>query len=196
MISLRDMTRIRLLLALALALAGGAVAAGPASAGAPTLDRGTLTAQGLGPVRIGMSVPRARAATSTALRITQRQGDCAVLEQVGLYDGVYFLVTAGRIRRATIEATASVNFTNATARGLKLAQPEAKMRRLYGRPDAARRNPNTGGLVLTYNADLRGKPRRRFVFSTARLDADTPGRYVTSMSVGDTPEVLYSEACS
>ena len=190
-------TRSRSLLALALAAGAGlALTAAPASAGGPSLDRAKLTARGLGPVKIGMTVRQARAATSTTLRITQRNGTCAVLEQAGLHDGVYFLVLNGRIRRATIEATNSVNFTNQTARGLKLAQPESRMRRLYGRPDATRRDVNSGGFRFIYNADLAGSPRRRFVFETARLSTSIRGRFVNTMSVGDTPAVLFYEACS
>ena len=56
----------------------------PRRAGAaPSLDDARLGPDGLGPVRIGMTVAQARAATSTRLRIGQRNGDCAVLAQAG-----------------------------------------------------------------------------------------------------------------
>src|SRR5689334_17380278 len=101
----RPMPRLRRL-ALPAALAGAAAlaAAGTAVGAAPALDTAKLGPDGLGPVKIGMTLDQARAATSTTLRVTQRNGACAVLEQVGRYDGVSFLMTNDVIRTATVES--------------------------------------------------------------------------------------------
>src|SRR5262245_35885374 len=111
---------LRIALPAAAAAAAALALAGTAAGAAPTLDTARLGPDGLGPVKIGMTLDQARAATSSKLRVTQRDGSCAVLEQVGLYDGVYFLMTDDVIRTATISSTTSVNFTNITTKGLRL----------------------------------------------------------------------------
>jgi hypothetical protein len=147
-------------------------------------------------VRIGMTLAQARAATSSRLTIAQRNGDCAVLAQAGRYDGVSFILTAGVVRRATIEATDSVNVSVTTTKGLRLASSERRVRELYGRPDFAARDADSGGRQLVYRPRPKATPARRYVFVTASLGSDIPGRYVTEMTVGDLPEARYSEACS
>jgi hypothetical protein len=184
-------------LALCAAVAGAAALATAGGAGAaPSLDSARLGPDGLGPVRIGMTVPQARAATSSRLRITQRNGACAVLEKVGLYDGIYFILTGGVIRRASVESTLSVNWYTRTTRGIRLASSERRVRRAYGRPFFVARDANSGGLELLYRPKPSVAPARRIAFVTAPLDPLIPGRYVREMSVGDVPEVRYSEACS
>ncbi len=143
-----------------------------------------------------MTLAQARAATSSRLTIAQRNGSCAVLAQAGRYDGVYFILTDGVVRRATVEATESVNVFLTTAKGLRLASSERRVRELYGRPDFATRDPNSGGRQLVYRPRPKLAPARRYVFVTASLGSDIPGRYVSEMSVGDLPEARYSEACS
>lgn len=137
----------------------------------------------------------ARAATSSRLRLSQRNGDCAVLEQVGLYDGVYFIVSAGIVKRASVESTLSVNTFTRTTRGLRLTSPERRVRRVHGRPFFAARDANSGGLELVYRPRPAVAPLRRLAFVTAPLGGGGR-RYVSEMSVGDVPEVRYSEACS
>ena len=143
-----------------------------------------------------MTVAQARAATSSPLRITQRNGTCAVLEKVGLYDGIYFILTSGIVRRASVESTLSVNWYTRTTRGIRCATPERRVRRVYGRPFFVARDANSGGLELVYRPRPQIAPARRIAFVTAPLGEDIPGRYVSEMSGGDVPEVRYSEACS
>ncbi len=186
--------RPAVLLAVALA-AGAAVVAGPAAGARPPLDEARLGPDGLGPVKIGMTTAQARAATSSRLRITQTSGSCAVLEQVGEYDGVHFILTDGVVRRATVGSTTSINFYNLTTRGVRLASSEEEVRSRYGRPFAAIRNVDAGGVDLVYRPRPKAQPTRRYVFTVGRL-ARIPGRYVSEMSVGELPEVRYPEACS
>ena len=187
--------RARLVLWAGAAAAAGALAAAGGAGAAPSLDDARLGPDGLGPVRIGMTVAQARAATSTRLRIGQRNGDCAVLAQVGPYDGVYFLLTAGVIRRATIESTLSVNTFARTTKGIRLASPESQVRRAYGRPFFVARDANSGGRELVYRPRPVAAPARRLAFIVAPLGGSR-ARFVSEMSVGDVPEVRYSEACS
>jgi hypothetical protein len=186
--------RGRLALCAAAAAAAALAAAGSAGA-APSLDEARLGPDGLGPVRIGMTVAEARAATSTRLRITQRNGDCAVLAQAGRYDGVYFILTAGVVKRATVESTLSVNTFVRTTKGVRLASPEEQVRRVYGRPFFVARDPNSGGRELVYRPRPKVTPTRRLAFIVASLGGSR-SRFVSEMSVGDVPEVRYSEACS
>jgi hypothetical protein len=143
-----------------------------------------------------MTVAQARAATSSRLTITQRNGSCAVLAQTGRYDGVFFILTDGVVRRATVEATESVNVFVTTTRGLRLASSEKRVRELYGRPYSAARDPSSGGRQLVYRPRPKLAPGRRHVFVTASFGSDVRGRYVTEMTVGDLPEARYPEACS
>ncbi len=185
-------------LALAAALAGGALlaVAGPGAGAGPALDTATLGPDGLGPVKIGMTLRQARAATSTRLRVTQRNGSCAVLEQVGRYDGVHFLMTDDVIRTATVEATTSVNFSNQTTKGLRLVASEKRVRQLYGRPFFSAPDPDSGGRTLLYRPKPKKAPARRYAFVVAPLGGGIIGRYVREMTVGELPEVRFTEACS
>jgi len=147
------------------AAAAGALAAAGGAGAAPSLDDARLGPDGLGPVRIGMTVPQARAATSTRLRITQRNGDCAV------------------------------NTFARTTKGIRLASPEQQVRRAYGRPFFVARDANSGGRELVYRPRPVAAPARRYAFIVASLGGSR-ARFVSEMSVGEVPEVRYSEACS
>jgi hypothetical protein len=182
--------------AAALVAAAALAAAGTATGAAPKLDAARLGPDGLGPVKLGMTVDQARAATSSKLRVTQRNGACAVLEQVGRDDGVYFLMTDGVIRTATISSTTSVNFSNLTTKGLRLVASEKRVRQLYGRPFFSARDRNAGGRTLLYRPKPRKAPARRYAFSVAPLGHGIIGRYVNEMTVGELPEVRFTEACS
>jgi hypothetical protein len=185
-------------LALTAALSGAAAlgAAGSAAAAAPALDTARLGPDGLGPVQIGMTLDQARAATSTKLRVTQRNGACAVLEQVGRYDGVSFLMTNDVIRTATVASTLSVNFSNQTTRGLRLVASEKRVRQLYGTPFFTVKDADSGGVTLLYRPKPKKAPARRYAFIVAPLGHGIIGRYVHSMSVGELPEVRFTEGCS
>jgi hypothetical protein len=69
------------------------------------------------------------------------------------------------------------------------------VRRVHGRPSFVTRDPNSGGLQPVYRPRPVVAPLRRLAFATAPLGGDGR-RYVSEMSVGDVPEVRYSEACS
>lgn len=184
---------------LALAVAGGALAVGTGTAAAarPSLAAAKLGPDGLGPVRIGMTEVQARAATKSRLKVTQRSGSCAVLSATGsgVQPGIFFILTDGVVRRATIEITPTVNLVNLTTKGLRLSSPDSEVRRLYGKPALAARNPSSGGVDLVYTPKPKAFPGRRYVFTTGSFGG-LNGRYVTSMTVGEMPEARYSEACS
>jgi len=180
----------------AVAAAAALVAAGSAAGAGPKLDTARLGPDGLGPVKIGMTLDQARAATSSRLRVTQRNGTCAVLEQVGRYDGVYFLMTDDVIRTATISSTTSVNFYNLTTKGLRLVASQKRVRQLYGKPFFVAPDADSGGRTLLYRPKPKKAPARRYAFTVAPLGGGIIGQYVTEMTVGELPEVRFSEACS
>lgn len=186
----------RIALPAALAAAAALALTGSAAAAAPALDDAKLGPDGLGPVKIGMTLDQARAATSSKLRVTRRNGTCAVLEQAGRYDGVYFLMTGDVIRTATISSTTSVNFTNITTRGLRLVASDARVRQLYGRPFFVARDGDGAGSTLLYRPKPAKAPQRRYAFTVAPLGHGIIGRYVNEMTVGELPEVRFTEACS
>jgi hypothetical protein len=180
----------------ALATAAALAAAGTAAGAAPPLDTAKLGPGGLGPVRIGMTLDQARAATSSKLRVTRREGACAVLEQAGRYDGVSFLMTDDVIRTATIASTLSVNFSNQTTKGLRLVASERRVRQLYGRPFSRAKDADSAGVTLLYRPKPKKAPARRYAFVVAPLGHGIIGRYVRSMTVGELPEVRFTEGCS
>jgi hypothetical protein len=186
----------RIALPAALAAVAALAAAGPAAGAAPKLDDAKLGPDGLGPVKIGMTLDQARAATSSKLRVTQRNGACAVLEQVGRYDGVYFLMADDVIRTATISSTTSVNFYNLTTKGLRLVASDKRVRQLYGKPFFVAPDPNSSGSTLLYRPKPAKAPGRRYAFTVAPLGHGIIGRYVNEMTVGELPEVRFREACS
>jgi hypothetical protein len=177
----------RILIAV-VAAAALALVAGQAGAARPTLDTARLGPDGLGPVRIGMTVPQARAATRSRLVITRRSGSCAVLERAGRGDGVSFLLTDGVVRAATVAVDTPLDLDVATTRGLRLISDEREVRRLYGAPFFTARDAEAGGLQLVYRPRPAAAPARRYVFTTGRFGA-LNGRYVVAMSVGELPEV-------
>lgn len=187
---------LRIALPAALAAVAALAAAGTAAGAAPALDDAKLGPDGLGPVKIGMTLDQARAATSSKLRVTQRNGTCAVLEQVGRYDGVYFLMTNDVVRTATISSTVSVNFSNVTTRGLRLVASDKRVRQLYGTPFFVAPDQNSGGRTLLYRPTPKKAPGRRYAFSVAPLGHGIIGQYVNEMTVGELPEVRFQEACS
>ena len=181
---------------IALAALAALAAAGTAAGAPPTLGTAKLGPDGLGPVKIGMTLPQARAATSSKLRVTQRNGACAVLEQVGRDDGVHFLMTDAVIRTATVASTLSVNFVNQTTKGLRLVASEQRVRQLYGRPFFVAPDADSGGRTLLYRPKPKKAPQRRYAFSVAPLGGGIIGQYVNEMTIGELPEVRFSEACS
>ncbi|MGE0027925.1 MAG: hypothetical protein AB7O78_00955 [Thermoleophilia bacterium] len=186
----------RIALPAALAAAAALALAGSAAAAAPALDDAKLGPDGLGPVKIGMTLDQARAATSSKLRVTQRSGTCAVLEQVGRYDGVSFLMTNDVVRTASIASTTSVNFTNITTKGLRLVASDRRVRQLYGKPFFVAPDANGGGRTLLYRPKPAKAPERRYAFTVAPLGHGIIGQYVNEMTVGELPEVRFTEACS
>lgn len=179
---------LRPLAIVAFAAALLALAAGQAAGARPTLDTARLGPDGLGPVRIGMTVAQARASTRSRLTITRRSGACAVLEQAGPSDGVSFLLADGVVRSATVAIAEPLDLDVATTRGLRLISDEREVRRLYGRPFFTARDAQAGGLQLVYQPRPAVAPARRYVFTTGRF-GPLNGRYVVAMSVGELPEV-------
>jgi hypothetical protein len=186
----------RLLLPVALAAVAAVAAGGTATAAPPKLDTAKLGPDGLGPVKIGMTLPQARAATSSKVRVTRRDGACAVLEQVGRDDGVHFLMTDDVIRTATVSSTRSVNFANQTTKGLRLVASVERVRQLYGKPFFVAPGADGGGRTLLYRPKPKKAPQRRYAFSVAPLGGGIIGQYVNEMTVGELPEVRFPEACS
>ena len=63
-------------------------------------------------------------------------------------------------------------------------------------PGSEARDADSGGRTLLYRPKTRKAPARRYAFAVAPLGGGIIGRYVTGMTVGELPEVRFSEACS
>lgn len=155
---------------------------GPATAA----DQPRLDLHGLGPVRVGMSVPEASAALDVDLQpVTPGTDDCTVYAPLTGLDGVSFLVAGGTVARVDVTAGATP-----TTEGLALGQTEAEAQDRYqDRLKVSDHDFLLGGhyltLVPTDGAD-----------AGFRLVAETDGRKVTAMRAGRLPEVERTEGCA
>lgn len=89
-----------------------------------------LHSDGYGPVRVGMTVEGAERALGVGLRPDDGEEECLHVEPVAAHLGVSFMVQNGKITRASLYP-GKTDIT--TPRGVTLGDPEAKVRRLYGR---------------------------------------------------------------
>jgi hypothetical protein len=176
-------TRLRAASALALSGLAWLIAAGCGTGGGG--GRWVATAEGVGPVRIGMRLGEADSALGGRLATREDLNpDC---DHVGLEDGgrgVLYMVVAGRVARIEIESP-----DVATDRGARVGDPSDRVRRLYGDRVEARPHKYVEGaqtLVVTPSGD----GGRRLVFET-----DAGGR-VVRYRVGRMPEVEWVEGCS
>ena len=145
----------------------------------------TLDPQGLGPVRIGMTVAAAEHALGARLRVDASpvaDGECSsAVRRDGRDKQITYMVEGGRITRIDID-TAQVR----TAKGVGLGSTIAQVRKAYGATFRSHPNPYTELPDLEVRT-----PGSRFglIFETDH------GRVITMRS-GKYPSVAYSEHCS
>ncbi|HET7234362.1 MAG TPA: hypothetical protein VFJ16_30390 [Longimicrobium sp.] len=163
---------------------------GPAPAAPPSADAAgefsswVLRAEGIGPVRVGMTVAEADRAVGGLDRINGLEPCDYVRPRRGPAH-VSLMVEDGRVVRVDVSDSASV----ATASGVRLGHPEAAVRQAH--PDARvlpHKYDNRGHYVVV----IPGAPAD----TLHRIVYETDGRVVTRMRGGVYPAVEYVEGCS
>lgn len=142
---------------------------------------------GIGSIRVGMTVAQASCAASVQLVKVQSGGEeygCLYYEIKGRPQNVSFMVTEGRIARVNID-----NKRVTTAKGAGIGNTEAKIKSLY--PGQIKVTPHTyvpKGHYLTFVPQDKADKNYRLVF-------ETDGKRVTRFRTGKLPEVEYVEGC-
>jgi hypothetical protein len=88
-----------------------------------------VTPQGLGPIKIGMTIAEASAASGTQLVKSSSEGKCSIFIAENVPQGHHFGVTVigGRI----VSIGGFENRSIATAEGIRIGDPESKVLRVY-----------------------------------------------------------------
>jgi hypothetical protein len=142
-----------------------------------------LSASGIGPVRVGMTVAEAALALHDA-ETPPATEECAYVGLSGLPAGVSLMTEAGRIVRVDVDDSSAV----ATAEGARVGATEAVVLALY---PGARVEPHKyeDGHYLVVIPGAPADTLHRLVFETAR-------GVVTRFRGGLAPAVEYVEGCS
>jgi hypothetical protein len=160
-----------------------------------TLAQAKLTNQskvyinGIGSVRVGMTVAEASKAAGTRLvRPSGPDGNpgCSYVMPQGEPKDVGFMVIDGRIARVDVWENKRIT----TLSGAKIGDTEARIKSLY--PGQIKVSPHKyvpGGHYLTFVTKDASDKNYRVVF-------ETDGKRVTRFRAGKLPEVEYVEGCA
>jgi hypothetical protein len=146
-----------------------------------------LGLEGLGPLRIGMTLGQAQAAVGGRITL-QYAADpsCGQGAPRGAPDGLTVMFLDGRLARIDIEAPARI----ATLSGIRVGSSEAEVKRVYAGRIAVEPAPyNPSGHYLTYRPTGASQADRLLIF-------ETDGRVVTSYRAGQREAVQLIEGCA
>ena len=166
------------------------------NAQAQLTERSKLAINGIGPIRVGMTVDEA--SESAGIKLTNRSGSgggreesqCSYVEPKGEPKGIAFMVTKGRIARVDIFSNKQIT----TIKGVKIGDTEERIFSLYPGQIKATRHPYQGlpprnGKYLTFVPKDAADKNYRIIFETAN-------NRVIRFRSGKLPEVEAIEGCS
>ncbi|MEG4233084.1 hypothetical protein QUA40_13370 [Microcoleus sp. Pol11C3] len=163
------------------------------SAQAKLTERSKLAIDGIGPIRVGMTVDEASKAGGIRL-IRSRSGDlneyqCFYVQPKEEPKGISFMVTKGRIARVDIN---SKRIT--TISGARIGDQENRILSLYpgqikATPHSYVIRPSDNGKYLTFVPKDAVDKNYRIIFETCKNRVDR-------FRSGKLPEVEYTEGCS
>jgi len=159
---------------------------GTALAQAKLTHQSKVFINGIGPVRVGMTVSQAAKAAGTRLVGDSPNNSCYYVSPQGERKHIGFMVSGDRIARVDIYKGSKIT----TVKGAKIGDTEARIKSLY--PGQIQVTPHkyvTGGHYLTFVPKDRSDRNYRVVF-------ETDGQRVTQFRSGKLPEVEYVEGCS
>lgn len=159
----------------------------PASGQSQLTAASKVAIDGIGPIRVGMTIQQAEA--SARIRLLSpgsKLGDCwYVKPQDGPRD-VSFMVIGGQIARVDIYGNSRIT----TVRGAKIGDSEDRIKSLYpGQIRVTTHEYVRGGHYLTFVPRDASDRQYRLVF-------ETDGRRVKQFRAGRLPEVEYVEGCA
>lgn len=154
------------------------------------LDRQSkLTLNGIGSLRLGMTVAEASLATGVSLNSLGQSApgsSCSYVTPQGGPAGLNFMVIGNRIVRIDVVGNSPI----ATLSGAKIGDTEARIKALYpGRIEVTPHKYRPNGHYLTF---VPKDPQDRY----NRLIFETDGNRVTQFRVGKLPEVAWVEGCA
>jgi hypothetical protein len=151
-------------------------------------DQSKVAINGIGGIRIGMTV--AEASRSANVQLVREEGDsndsCFYVNPKNSPTGIGFMVTEGQIARVDIWENRRIT----TLSGAKIGDRETRIKALY--PGKIRVTPHQyveGGHYLTFEPSDPADQTYRVVF-------ETDGQRVTRYRSGKLPEVEFVEGCA
>lgn len=159
---------------------------GTVLAQAKLTNQSKLNLNGIGGVRVGMTVNEATKAAGIKLVGDTPNNSCYYLKPQGEPQNVGLMVTGGRISRVDVSKNSRV----ATSSGARIGDTEARVKSLY--PGQITITPHKyvqGGHYLTLVPKDRADGNYRLIF-------ETDGKRVVHLRSGKLPEVEFVEGCS
>ena len=168
-----------------------AAAPAPATPTQPGADTAwVLRMDGMGPLRIGMTVDEARAALGGDLRLSDDvvgtdggPDRCQYPASGRLLSGVLVMLEGQRIVRIQVDSGSA-----ATAEGARIGDPESRIQQLYAGRVTVQPHKYTDGHYLVV--------RPAEADTTRLLIFETDGQAVQRFRAGQRPQVEYVEGCS
>ena len=154
-----------------------------APSGGSTTPNMTVTANGVGPIRAGMTVTQAASAIGGGFAAPQGyDGGCGYATLTKAPAGLAVMLENGKVARVEVRSGST-----ATAAGAKIGDSEARIKSLYaGRVASTPHKYVSGGHYLTVTPP--GGGNNRIIF-------ETDGKVVTEYRAGAQPAVAYVERC-
>ncbi|MEH2399496.1 hypothetical protein [Nostoc sp.] len=153
---------------------------------AKVTNQSKLFINGIGEVRVGMTVSQAAKAAATKLVGDPPNNSCYYVKPENEPKNLLFMVTKGRISRVDVRQNTQIT----TLKGAKIGDTEAQIKSLY--PGQIKVTPHKyvqGGHYLTFIPKDGANQNYRVVF-------ETDGKRVTQFRSGKLPEVEFVEGCS
>jgi tetratricopeptide (TPR) repeat protein len=147
-------------------------------------EESRLRTNGIGPVSVGMTINQAEQASKYKFKETLRSGKCIQYELQEGPKGLWFLANQGQIATVLVG-----NKQVATLRGVRIGDPEARVKELYrGQLQFAKDHPGSHHLIfIPKDAADRNY---RLIFTI-----NSQGK-VGGYRAGRLPEVMWQEGCS
>ncbi|MEH1870216.1 hypothetical protein [Nostoc sp.] len=149
-------------------------------------NQSKLFINGVGRVRVGMTVSQAAKAAGTKLVGDAPNNNCYYVKPQNQPKNLSFMVTKGRISRVDVRQNTQIT----TPKGAKIGDTEAQIKSLY--PGQIKVTPHKyvqDGHYLTFIPKDSANQNYRVVF-------ETDGKRVTQFRSGKLPEVEFVEGCS
>ena len=157
-------------------------------------ERSQLAINGIGPIRVGMTVDEASQSAGIKLISNGNSGgndeyQCSYVQPQGEPKGISFMIAKGRIARVDIN-----NQRITTIRGAKIGNTQEQIIKLYPGQIKASPHPDQGrlpynGKYLTFVPKDAADKNYRIIFETSK-------NLVTRFRAGKLPEVDYIEGCA